>query len=385
MGTKGVVRIKMKENPMLKDFYELTALEVYSKKERAICDVMKQKLADLGLAVEEDGTAEKTGSNCGNVIAVLKGDPDIEPILFSCHLDRVPNNGHIQPQLNEEEMIMYSDKKTILAADDVSGICAMLQALRNVKEQNLAHGDIEVIISTCEEIGLHGVRHADLGRFRSKMCFVFDIPGRAGRIVKQAPGMGQIKITVHGIKAHAGNEPEKGLNALRVAADLIMHLPDGRLSPFTTANFAMISGGPASNVVCDKVVLQGEHRSSVQEEYDATYAKIEAAVKEISEKYNTPIELEPTELFKSFNIPEDAPVCRIAAKACRNVGLTPAFDRGGGGMDGNLFNKAGITTIGIAPGYEKNHTSDELLHVDDLFKCGEEATEIIKIVASGDY
>ena len=51
----------MKNNPMLKDFYELTALEVYSKKERAICDVMKQKLTALGLEVEEDDTAEKTG------------------------------------------------------------------------------------------------------------------------------------------------------------------------------------------------------------------------------------------------------------------------------------------------------------------------------------
>lgn len=375
----------MKENPMLKDFYELTALEVYSKKERAICDVMKQKLADLGLEVEEDGTAEKTGSECGNIIAVLKGDPEIEPILFSCHLDRVPNNGHIQPQLNEEEMIMYSDKKTILAADDVSGICVMLQALRNVKEQNLMHGDIEVILSTCEEIGLYGADNADLTRFKAKMCFVFDIPGRAGRIVKQAPGMGKVVITVHGKKAHAGNEPEKGLNALRVCADLIMHLPDGRLSPFTTANFAMITGGPAANVVCDKVVLQGEHRSSELTEFNDTQDKIRAAVKEISEKYNTPIDLELTEMFKTFNIPEDAPACRIAAKACRNVGLVPFFDRGGGGMDGNVFNKNGITTIGIAPGYEKNHTADELLHVDDMFKCGEEATEIIKIVASGEY
>ena len=83
----------MKNNPMLKDFYELTALEVYSKKERAICDVMKQKLTALGLEVEEDDTAEKTGSECGNIIAVLKGNPEIEPILFSCHLDRERVNG----------------------------------------------------------------------------------------------------------------------------------------------------------------------------------------------------------------------------------------------------------------------------------------------------
>ena len=49
----------MKNNPMLKDFYELTALEVYSKKERAICDVMKQKLTALGLEVEEETIRRK--------------------------------------------------------------------------------------------------------------------------------------------------------------------------------------------------------------------------------------------------------------------------------------------------------------------------------------
>ncbi len=375
----------MQENQMVKDFYELVELEVYSKQERVICDAVKKKLADLGLEVEEDNTAEKTGSNCGNIIAVMKGDPSIEPILFSSHLDRVPNNGHIHPQADEESGIIYSDKKTILAADDVSGICVILQALRNVREQNLPHGDIEILLTTCEEIGLFGSINADMSRFRSKKCFVFDSPGRAGRIIKQAPGMDRVIITVHGKKAHAGNEPEKGLNALRVAADLIMHLPDGRLSPVTTANFAMITGGPAANVVCDKVVLQGEHRSSDLAEFTNTQNKIRAAVQEISEKYNTPIDLELNEMFKTFNIPEDAPVCRIAAKACHNVGLTPFFDRGGGGMDGNIFNKRGIATVGIASGYEKNHTADELLHVEDMIKCGEEATEIIKIVASGKF
>ena len=33
----------MKNNPMLKDFYELTALEVYSKKERAICSKLRMQ------------------------------------------------------------------------------------------------------------------------------------------------------------------------------------------------------------------------------------------------------------------------------------------------------------------------------------------------------
>ena len=53
---------------------------------------------------------------------------------------------------------------------------------------------------------------------KAKFGYVLDCPGRIGRIVKQAPTKCKITVKVKGIKAHAGNEPEKGLNAIKVAA-----------------------------------------------------------------------------------------------------------------------------------------------------------------------
>ena len=46
-------------------------------------------------------------------------------------------------------------------------------------------------------------------------------------------------------------------------------------------------------------------------------------------------------------------------------------------MDGNHFNEHGIKAVGIAPGYFKNHTCDEYIHIDDILKCGELAFAIL--------
>ena len=371
----------MIENDQVKEFYELTQMEVYSRKERKIADCLKKKLSDLGLSVYEDGTAEKVEGDTGNLIAVLKGDPTIEPIIFSSHMDRVPNNGHIHPTYNEEDGIIYSDKKTILAADDVSGLCVILQALRNIKKENIHHGDIEVCFSVCEEKGVLGSKYYDFSKLRSKKAFVFDIPGRCGRIVNQAPAKGRITVTVHGRTAHAGNEPEKGLNALRIAADLIMHLPDGRITPNTTTNWSIISAGSVTNVVCDLCTFTGEQRSTSNEEYAQNTKNIKDTVEEFSKKYNTPIEVKFEDQYKTFLTPEDSEIAKIAVKAHEQAGLKPFFSKGGGGMDGNHFSAHGISVVGVAPGYSHNHTKDEQLILADFLKCAEVATDIVKVVA----
>ena len=124
----------MSEASMLKEFLELVQIPVQSRDERKIADVVKQKLIDLGLTVEEDNAGEKLGGNTGNLIGRLAGASDVPSILLSAHLDRVRNSGAIHPVVNEAEDLIKSDGTSILAADDVSGLCAVLDGLRRVKE-----------------------------------------------------------------------------------------------------------------------------------------------------------------------------------------------------------------------------------------------------------
>ena len=359
---------------MLAEFYELAGME------RKIADILIEKLKALGLRVEEDDTGTKIGGNTGNLRAILPGDPTLEPVLFSAHMDRVGNNGHISPILDREQGLLRADGKTILAADDVAGICVILQALRMVQAQHIPHGDIEVAFSVCEEQGVLGSRHYDFSIFRSRKAFVFDIPVRLGRIVNQAPAKGRVIIHVKGKEAHAGNEPEKGLNALRVAAALILALPDGRITPKTTANFGMITAASSTNVVCGEAVITGEFRSTNETEYEETERQIQAAAKLVADEYHTEIQVSVQHLYHTFYIPETEDICKIAVTACRNLCIEPTFSRGGGGMDGNHFNAMGIQAIGIAPGYSKNHTAQEQLVLGDFYRCATLAAELIKVV-----
>ena len=120
----------MENKQMLEEFLELVQIPVNSRNERQIADVLKVKLKALGLEVTEEDTGAKIGGNAGNIRAVLRGTADCEPLLFSAHMDRVANNGAIKPIVDEEKGIVHTDGSTILAADDVAGLCIILEALR---------------------------------------------------------------------------------------------------------------------------------------------------------------------------------------------------------------------------------------------------------------
>ena len=93
----------MDQKRIIDEFKELVSIEVHSRDERAIADVLKEKLMALGLTVTEDKAGEVLGGNAGNLYARLPGNTDGEPILFSAHMDRVGNHGHIVPIVQEVE------------------------------------------------------------------------------------------------------------------------------------------------------------------------------------------------------------------------------------------------------------------------------------------
>lgn len=371
----------MDKQRMIEEFIELVTIEVYSRKERKIADVLKKKLEDLGLTVEEDNAGEVLGGNTGNVYAVLPGDPEKEPVLFSCHMDRVGNNGHITPVVDEAAGRIDSDGKTILAGDDIGGVTAVLAMLREVTEKKLPHGDIEIAFSVCEESGVEGSALYDFSKFRSKSAFVYDSTGKAGTITLAAPSKGRVTLRVHGRTAHAGLEPEKGLNAVKIAADLITRLPDGRLSPLSTANFSMLAAGSATNVVCDLVTVTGEQRSRDAKEYAEISEKIYAAAAESAEKFKTKIEVDIRTQYDAFCLAESDRPCVLAYEAAKRVGVEPFFKQGGGGMDANHFNAHGIAAVGIGTGNFNCHTAEEYMDIADWVKCAEQAVEIVKLAA----
>lgn len=64
---------------------------------------------------------------------------------------------NIQPVVKEDGYV-YSDGTTILGADDKAGLAAIIEAIKQIKESNLPHGQIQIIITVGEESGLVGAK-----------------------------------------------------------------------------------------------------------------------------------------------------------------------------------------------------------------------------------
>ena len=349
-----------------------------------MADLLKGKLTELGCEVEEDQAGERFGGDAGNVIARLPGDPAVEPVLLSAHLDRVDNPGRITAVVREDEDRITSDGTTILGADDATGLAAILDGIRRIRAEGAPHGDVEIVLAVAEEVGLKGSRWLDASKLRSKIGYVLDCGGKLGTLVNQAPTQKTVTIGIRGLAAHAGMAPEKGISAIRVGAVALAGLREGRLSPISTSNFGVARGGKATNIVCDFLEIKGEARSHDDSELEAYVAEVEAAFRKTAADFGAGVDLGWELEYRAFHVREGSRVLEVATEALAGLGREVEVLRGGGGLDANNFNQAGIATVGLGVGYDKIHSPMEEQSISELVESGKAVAAIIRRLASGD-
>ena len=139
--------LNINKQRVLDEFYELIKIPCPSLGEREVADLLKKRLEELGGKVTEDMQAAKAlNGTAGNLVADFKGTVAGAPrILLNAHMDCVNPCAGIKPHI--EDGVIKSDGTTILGGDDKGGVVAILEALRCLKEQNLPHGDIQVVFS----------------------------------------------------------------------------------------------------------------------------------------------------------------------------------------------------------------------------------------------
>jgi len=359
---------------ILKEFLELVQIDSDSLGERKMADTLTRKLTELGCEVWEDkDMIEKIGGTAGNLYAVVEGSCP-GAILFSSHMDRVENGRGIRPVVADGKVTAQG---TILAADDMSGVSAILDGIRRIKASDKPHPRVEVIFTVSEEKNITGSRYIDYGRLTAKEGYVLDSPGRIGRVVNAAPGKVRIAFEVTGKSAHAGNAPEQGVNAVAAAAKALSRIPDGRLDFETTANYATFDAKGPSNVVNAHAAVMGEARSRNSQKLNDYCELVKKVCAEVENETGAKFKVEIEKGYDSFVIPETSSVIKRAAKVYEQMGLELKVEAGGGGMDANRINANGIVCVGLATGYSKNHGIHEQLVVEDLIRSGEMVERLI--------
>ena len=281
----------------------------------------------------------------------------------------------IKPVL--ENGVVRSGGDTILGADDKAGIAEVLEALRTAP----VRPPVEFAVSRQEETGLQGVKNLDFKRLKAKRGFLMD-NDTLDTIVIGGPSYYAIDVKVIGRGAHAGMEPEKGINAILAAAKAIAALKLGRLDAETTANVGVIQGGLIRNGVPDACTFLAECRSMVHEKAEKLAAEMVKIIREQVEACGAKVEISSNNLCKAVKIPESSPAVQTALKALKGVGVQAKCIYITGFTDASIYNNQGIEMAVVGIGAQNEHTTRECVAVADMEKAVAFLHEAFKLCAA---
>jgi len=341
------------ETRLVETFLDLVRIDSPSGEEAAIAEELKDRLGQLGLTVERD--------EMNNIVARLPGQG--EALILAAHMDTVMPGHGVKPVVKDG--VVYSDGSTILGADDKSGVAVILEVLQTIVECELPHPPLEVVITVQEETGLAGAKALDKSRLQARMGISFDAGELPGTIVVSAPSHNFVSAVVHGKAVHAGVQPERGVNALLVAAQALVDMPLGRIDEETTANFGQIKGGRARNIVPDRVELLGEARSRRLDKLEAQTAKMIEALEDAAQRYGATVDVEVTRAYDSYTLAEEAVAVRRLATA-----------------DANIFNAHGMQVVNLSTGMSGVHSTEEHIAIADMVACAEIALLFMEDLSS---
>lgn len=368
----------MNKERLINEFIEMVQITSLSLKEKSFADYLSNKLRNMGIEVYIDNAGEKCSGNTGNVIAKIKGNTAAPAVLIGAHMDTVVPGEGIKPQIRDG--CIYSDGTTILGSDDKAGIAAILEAIRYIKENNLSHGDIELVFFIAEEGGMFGSKHLDYSKIDSKIAFILDSSGPVGDVIVQGPAQMRIEATFKGKAAHAGVAPEQGISAIQVAARAIDKMKLLRIDHETTANVGIIQGGTATNIVCDSVYTRFEARSLNNNKLKAQSEHMIECINCAASEFGAACDVKATLNYPAFTIDNDSEIVKLVTRAIDSIGQKVELKSTGGGSDTNILNGNGITAVTLAIGMNNVHTTSENIAIDSIVKSAELVAAIIQLV-----
>ena len=250
MAKEIITYLKDNHKPMLALLKEMVAIESPSNNKEALKNVirfLRKELEQLGFY-----TLHVSGKNTGGYLyarpLIRKKNTPLQLLIGHC--DTVWELHTIK----DMPVVQSNGKLSGPGVFDMkAGIIQILFSLRAIKalQLDLAVTPI-ILINTDEEIGSH--ESTPIIKRLSKLvhrAFVLEPPlGLEGRLKTARKGVGRFTITVKGKAAHAGLDPQKGVNAIVELSHQVQRLyAMNDFDKGITVNVGLIEGGYASNVI----------------------------------------------------------------------------------------------------------------------------------------
>ena len=321
--------------------------------------------------LEEAGASTRWDEEGKALIAEIPGDSRA-PVLLLGHIDTVFPVG----EAARRPFTVEGSRVTGPGALDMKGgVAVMLSALKALHSAGFSGRPLKVILVSDEEIAHNGSKATVMLQREARgcaACFNCETGYEDNSLVIGRKGGVVFKAAVHGIAAHAGNNPRQGRSAIWEMAkkiDDIQNMTDWDKG--ITFNVGTIKGGTVSNAIPGYCEVEGDIR--FQDPDISPFVK-EELLKVLNHTY---MEGTKTELllYHEGMLPmkmteEKRKLFEFVKKTGEENGIPVSEGKlVGGGSDSGYVVYAGVPTV-CAMGVKGrfNHTRDEYALKDSLFE-----------------
>jgi glutamate carboxypeptidase len=269
------------------------------------------------------------------------------------------------------------------AFDMKGGIVVMLFGLAAAKRAGLLERvSVKGILVSDEEAGSPESQPLVRAHAKGAACALCFESGRPGDlIVTRRKGVGSVRVEARGVAAHAGNEHEKGRNAIWSIArfiDRAQGLTDSARG--VTVNVGLVAGGTTKNTVPSSASCEVDLRFEAADDGDALVEELQAIAAEAAVP-GTAIEVarsswrDPLERTSASSA-----VAKEYGECQRESGLGMGeAPLAGGGSDACTTGAAGIPSIdALGPRGRGYHTAAEEV---DLSSLAPKAAALVRFLA----
>ncbi len=349
------------------------------------------------------GAADVTLDEFGYVLATLPATTDksgVPVVAFLAHVDTAPdfNSDHVKPLVhkkwNGKPIVLPDDKTqvldparfptlavakgqdivtasglTLLGGDDKAGVAIIMTlAAHLLAHPEIKHGPIRICFNPDEEVA-SGVDKLDLNVLGANVAYTLD-GDNPGEVVWETFSADAAVVTIEGVSTHPGDAKKSGmLNALHVAARLLVALPRDNLSPETTdlregyIHPFRIEGG------ADRTVIKFILRDHDLAELRAKGARLQGLCAGLqAAEPRAKITCAFTQQYRNMGdwLKKDMTPVHLAYEAVRAIGLEPTSPATRGGTDGSRLTEMGLPTPNLFAGYHNPHGPLEWAVVQEM-------------------
>ena len=336
----------------------------------------RKRVPAIAFIAHVDTSPELTGADVRPIVhrrydgrdLVLPDDPAVVLRMADC------------PPLAERvgDDIVTASGTTLLGADNKAGVAEIVTAAEYLMAHpEVPHGPIKIAFTPDEEVG-RGTQYFDVKAFGATYAYTMDGSAR-GELEYESFSADAMTLAFIGFNTHPGYAKGRLINAIKVAADFIAHLPretspeatdgyDGFVHPYV-----LQGGSERANV---RFIVRDFKTAALKEKEEM----IERLAVAAASRYGARVEVSIEEQYRNMRkvLDRHPHVVDNAREAIRRAGIAVRERPIRGGTDGSKLSFMGLPTPNIFAGEHNFHSRLEWVSVQDM----EKAVEVIVNLAA---